>query len=238
MPDPFDLGDGFGDLGLAAFTGTVRLFPLPSVVLFPSIVQPMHIFELRYRELMKDALAGDRLIAIAHLLPGWQKNYEGRPPIGPTICIGQIASHTELPDGRFNLLLAGKQRARITRELPPDRPFRLAHADLLFDEYPAAGAAERPRLTERLHELLAESFAELSQGQEQLRDLLAGRAPLGLLTDLVASALEVPPAQKFGLLEELNVDARARTLIEILERLRQEQGPKRKWKYPGDESLN
>jgi ATP-dependent Lon protease len=208
------------------------------MVLFPSIAQPMHIFELRYRELMKDALAGDRLIAIAQLLPGWHKDYEGRPPIAPTICLGKIASHTELPDGRFTLLLAGKQRARIVRELPPTRPFRLAEAELLFDDYPATTAAQRPRLVERLHGLFAASFAPSSAGQDQLRDLLAGGAPLGLLTDLVASALELPAAKKLALLEELNVDARAKALIEVLEQREAEVAPKRKWKYPGEESLN
>jgi ATP-dependent Lon protease len=237
MPEAFDLGDDLGAFSGGAAQATVRLFPLPNLVLFPNVAQPMHIFELRYRELMQDALAGDRLIAIAHLLPRWNKNYEGRPPIAPIVCIGRIASHAELPDGRFNLLLAGRQRARILRELPPTRPFRLAEAELLFDDYPATGAAERPRLVERLHGLFAEMLPH-STGQEQLQELLSGGVPLGTLTDVVASALELPPPQKQALLAELDVDARARMLIEVLARRQQEAGPRRKWNYPGEESLN
>ena len=58
-------------LTLENFTGTVRLFPLPNLVLFPNVAQPLHVFEPRYRQLMADSLAADRLIAMALLQPGW-----------------------------------------------------------------------------------------------------------------------------------------------------------------------
>ena len=54
------------------FSGPVRLFPLPNLVLFPYVLQPLHIFQPRYRELMADALHDDRLIALATLKPGWE----------------------------------------------------------------------------------------------------------------------------------------------------------------------
>ena len=66
---------------LAAFGGVARLFPLPNLVLFPHVVQGLHIFEPRYRQLMADALAADRLIALVLLKPGWEKDYDGRPAI-------------------------------------------------------------------------------------------------------------------------------------------------------------
>ena len=52
------------------FSGTVRLFPLPNLVMFPHVVQPLHIFEPRYREMLEDALEHDRLLAMALLQPG------------------------------------------------------------------------------------------------------------------------------------------------------------------------
>src|SRR5271166_1167351 len=104
------------DYSPADFGGTARLFPLPNLVLFPHVVQPLHIFEPRYRQLMSDALADDRLIAMALLQPGWESDYEERPAIYPGVCIGQIYKEEKLSDGRFNLLLHGAARAQVLNE--------------------------------------------------------------------------------------------------------------------------
>ena len=63
----------------AEFSGIVRLFPIPNLVMFPHVMQPLHVFEPRYRDLLEDALANDRLIAMAVLEPGWESDYEGQP---------------------------------------------------------------------------------------------------------------------------------------------------------------
>jgi len=65
------------------FSDLLPLFPLPNVVLFPGVFLPLHIFEPRYKEMVADALAGDRIIGMALLRPGWEADYEGRPPIYP-----------------------------------------------------------------------------------------------------------------------------------------------------------
>ena len=100
------------------FTGVVKLFPLPNLVLFPGVIQPLHIFEPRYRRLMDDAVNSDQLIAMAKL-----KSESGleqhEPEVHDTICIGKIVTHAELPDGRFNLLLLGAQRRRSFAKSPP-----------------------------------------------------------------------------------------------------------------------
>ena len=72
------------------FRGLARLFPLPNLVLFPSVIQPLHIFEPRYRQLMEDALKDDRLIGMALLRPGYEEDYHNNPPIYPVICLGRI----------------------------------------------------------------------------------------------------------------------------------------------------
>ena len=59
---------------------TIPLFPLPNVVLFPNVFLPLHIFEDRYRDMVTDALVEDRIIGMVLLRPGWEDNYEGRPP--------------------------------------------------------------------------------------------------------------------------------------------------------------
>src|SRR4051794_9383388 len=110
------MSDALSPLG--AFGGTAPLFPLPDLVLFPAVVQPLHIFEPRYRQLMADALAGDRLMALALLKPGWEEDYQKRPPIHPVVCLGRIFKEERLPDGRYNLLLHGLSRARVREEIP------------------------------------------------------------------------------------------------------------------------
>src|ERR1700749_756438 len=89
----------------ATFSGVVRLFPLPNLVMFPHVMQPLHIFEPRYRELLADALAGDRLIAMTMLAPGWESDYEGRPPLLPVGCLTRVAMHQPQAEERSNVLL-------------------------------------------------------------------------------------------------------------------------------------
>ena len=95
------------------FSGRVRLFPLPNLVLFPHVMQPLHVFEPRYRCLLEDSLASDRLIAMALLAPGWENDYEGRPPLYPMACLGRVTSFHRLDDGTYNLLLLGLHRVRL-----------------------------------------------------------------------------------------------------------------------------
>ena len=67
------------------------LFPLPDTVLFPGMPLPLHVFEPRYRRMVEDALATHRTIGMILLRPGWEPDYEGRPPIFPVGCSGIIA---------------------------------------------------------------------------------------------------------------------------------------------------
>ena len=95
---------------------TIPIFPLPNVVLFPNVFLPLHIFEPRYRAMVADALAGDRIIGMVLLQPGFEADYEGRPPVYPVGCAGVITHSEPLPDGRFNIVLRGLEKFRITGE--------------------------------------------------------------------------------------------------------------------------
>jgi len=68
----------------------VAVFPLPDVVFFPRTVLPLHVFEKRYRAMVKDALAADSRLAVALLQPGWQVGYEGSPAFYDVATIGRI----------------------------------------------------------------------------------------------------------------------------------------------------
>src|SRR5688500_19036057 len=104
----------------SSYTGPVALFPLPTLVLFPHTIVPLHIFEPRYRAMVGDALLGDRLIAMALLKPGWGKDYEGAPPVHEVVGVGRILRDERTGDGRYNILLEGIARARIEEHLPPN----------------------------------------------------------------------------------------------------------------------
>ena len=85
---------------------------------------PLHIFEARYRAMTEDALAGDRMIGMTLLKPGFEAEYEGRPPIYPVGCVGLITHAERLPDGRFHIVLQGVERFRVTGE-DASRVYRL-----------------------------------------------------------------------------------------------------------------
>lgn len=199
------------------FSGRVRLFPLPNLVLFPHVVQPLHIFEPRYCEMLHDALAGDRLIAMALLEPGWENHYQCRPKIAQTVCVGKIISHTPTEDQRHNILLVGVKRARILKEIDPQRSFRQAEVQVIEDAYPADDADQRPELIERLQGLFQHFVPEGLAAQESFQQLMGKQLPLGVLTDTIAYALQLPLAIKQQLLAESNVDIRCRLLSRCLE---------------------
>jgi len=201
----------------ADFTGVVRLFPLPGAVLFPHVVQPLHIFEPRYCDMLEDALATDRLITMALLQPGWEKDYEGRPPLEEIACIGKVVSHARLPENRHNLLLLGLRRARIKYELPVSAAFRKARVELLGDESHPSGAALRGQVRARLIELFRQIVPQTDTVEEQLDQLLSQDVELGMLVDIVAFTANLDVQIKQQLLAETNVDRRANALTRALE---------------------
>lgn len=103
------------------FGRPMAFFPLPVAMLMPHAVRGIHIFEPRYRQMVRDALDGPGQIAMAVFRgEGWKADYHGRPPVRPAVCVGQIVQHQQLEDGRYNLLLHGVCRARIIEELDPE----------------------------------------------------------------------------------------------------------------------
>src|SRR5262245_27423029 len=92
------------------------LFPLPNVELFPAAFLPLHLFEPRYRHMAADAHAGERLIGMVLLRPGWETDYAGLPAVYPIGCAGFITHAERLGDGRYNIVLRGMDKFRILEE--------------------------------------------------------------------------------------------------------------------------
>jgi uncharacterized protein len=193
---------------------SVPLFPLPTVVLFPRAVLPLHIFEERYKEMTADALAGNRQVAMALLKAGWEKDYYHRPAIEPVVCVGTILSFEKLADGKYNFLLQGHSRARVVRELG-GRSYRVAELEPVQQVNDVEGdvAEERQRL-ERVFRPAALGDTPLGR---QFRQLLAGPVRTADVADLVAYNYLDDVALKQSLLEEADVRARVRRIVEALE---------------------
>jgi uncharacterized protein len=187
------------------------LFPLPSVVLFPDVTLPLHIFEPRYRTMVADALAGDRLIGMVLLRPGWEPDYEGRPSVYDVGCAGLVTHAERLADGRFDIVLQGLQKFRIARE-EPDGPYRRAQIESLAD---AASAADRPaiRAARRRLEALIAPIVEGAGGEAKIPKSI----PDTELVNALAQYLPLEPVEKQALLERDGVLARCTSLVDLLE---------------------
>ncbi len=201
----FDLPSDFG--------GEVRLFPLPKLVMFPRNVQPLHIFESRYREMIEDAIQGDQLIALATLMPGYETEYYSRPPIAPHICIGRVASHEKTEDGKYNLILVGISRAQIGNEITPVKSFRRANVRVL-DERPTDLSNPISEAVGR--DLAKRLMASLPSAKELVDEFVKQNISLSTFTDVIAFHFPFDVEFKLELLSELDVVNRAKLLLKRL----------------------
>lgn len=203
---------------LDGFSGRTRLFPLPNLVVFPHVVQPLHIFESRYVEMLEDAVAGDHLIAMGLLLPGWEGEYEGRPPVDPYVCLGRVLSHSPTKDDRYNILLGGIARAKVIQELPAKRSFREIEVEILHDVEPNTTTQQVNELQEELVAAFRRFVPNDSSANKQFGEILNQQSHLGTLTDLVSYSLPLDLAFRQTLLAELDVIQRTRLLLDQLKR--------------------
>jgi Lon protease-like protein len=192
---------------------TIALFPLPNVVLFPHVDLPLHIFEPRYREMVRDAMEGDRLIGMTLLRGDWRSNYQGSPQIYPLGCVGRIETFAALPDGRSNILLRGVSRFEIVEELA-GRSYRRARVRWCPEA--ESGDSTVDVRTAQL-KTCVERF--LASEENPLPTDLWDRLPEdpAKLVDVLAFGLPLEVVEKMALLECSGARARADRLVEIVE---------------------
>ena len=190
---------------------TIPIFPLPNAVLFPNVFMPLHIFEARYRAMVSDALAGDRIIGMVLLKAGFERDYEGRPPIFPVGCAGVITHSEPLPDGRFNIVLKGLEKFRITDE-DSTRTYRVATVDALPEQMTDLERAELHRLRQRVEALLA-AAVEREGGDPKFPPAVADED----LVNALAQYTGLEPIERQALLERSSVLERCQGLIELIE---------------------
>jgi len=188
------------------------LFPLPNVVLFPNVYLPLHIFEPRYREMVADALDGDRMIGMVLLRPGWQQQYDGRPPVYPIGCSGVITHVEKLDDGRYNLVLRGLERFRIVEE-DHSRSYRRAIVELMAESGPTAEERDSIRTYRSKLEALLSPAVEKTGADPRTTAAMSDED----LVNALAQYLALEPLEKQALLELHGLRRRAESLVELLE---------------------
>jgi uncharacterized protein len=192
--------------GAEKLPSVIPIFPLEMTMLFPGVSRPLHIFEARYRAMVADALKGDRIIGMTTLKPGYEADYAGRPPVYEIGCAGVITDVEELPGGRFNIVLRGLVKFRVTGE-DESRSYRLARVDAMPEVLGDAEKAALRKQRQRLEALVtkgSDSRVPPETTDEELVNMLAQYLPM-------------THAQRQTLLELTSVVLRAQALIVLID---------------------
>jgi Lon protease-like protein len=204
------------------------MFPLPNCVLFPGVVQPLHIFEPRYREMMEAVLGDQKALVVALLRPGWEKTYYENPPIFPVACVGRVLAHERLEDGKYNLLLLGVARARVLFEqragafrvamLEPMRDAGTGGPDGSIGDPPAPCGHEllQRRVLRELFEKTALKDLTVSSTLATLFEEKGEVVPLSRVVDALSFTLVQDVGKKQELLEEVDPLRRGEKLLQEL----------------------
>jgi Lon protease-like protein len=183
------------------------IFPLPGIALLPGAQIPLHVFEPRYRRLVRDCSRGAGVLGLACIPEGEEGVTDAtrKPRILPVLGAGILVRVERLPDGRSNIVVRGVLRARIERELEEAEPYRLVDAVALSDEQADADAARADSLRRLVFALCTAQRTPASAALAQI----TGRATVpGELADAVAGAVIEDPFERQTILETLSVSRR------------------------------
>ena len=196
---------------IAPALGELPLFPLPQTVLFPGCLLPLHIFEPRYRTMIKDVLETHRALAVVLLASPPGTDTHGQPPIASVAGVGVIVDHAELPGGRYNILVQGRARVRL-EELPFVPPYRRAAAEVVVSSPSEVPAADLSALVST-----ATAFASVVRDRDTAFDFRLPRdATPGVVADVCAHHLVLDARERQSILETLDVAERVRRVAESL----------------------
>ena len=182
------------------FNIPMPLFPLNACALLPHTLTPLHIFEARYRRMVRNALDSNGLIAMATFKgERWREEYEGSPPIRPCVCVGYIVQHELLPNGRYNILLQGECRARVVEEVIQS-PYRRAVLKPMEFEPPMEIDLEPCR--DRIEKLLSDPMLKQWSQVQAVSNWNSREIPTIALLDQMVQALCPSTDQRYAMLEE------------------------------------
>jgi len=187
----------------------VPLFPLPGAILFPRAQLPLHIFEPRYREMVRDALEGSGRIGM--IQPNAPEDEGG--PLYPIGCVGEIVGVEELEDGRYNIVLLGMSRFRLLEETDLETAYRNAEVDVdAFDE------SEPPPLSMTLRAEVEREARRLGDAMRLSVDWDAvRRLDDEMLVNAIAQVAPFDVGAKQALLEAATLADRADLLVQLMQ---------------------
>jgi len=195
----------------------IPLFPLPTTVFYPNTSLPLHIFEPRYRSMVADALNGKGEIGMILLKPGWESAYQGTPEIMTIGCLGKIKQHSELPEGKYNILLSGLYRFRILNEIK-GKVYRQAQVEFLKEINDKDLTSEPSPIKEKLIRVMRLYLTNLPEGTkiEQTLDM-KNCCKLGEFVDKLTHHFDLPVNKMQEFLEQQDVQKRADSLNSLIE---------------------
>ncbi|MEM8874059.1 MAG: LON peptidase substrate-binding domain-containing protein [Planctomycetota bacterium] len=199
----------------------IPMFPLPRMVLLPKAVLPLHIFEERYRQMTADALEGEQLMVIGHLQEGFESVPDGiDPPVFEHCCLGAIIDHRRLDDGRYNILVQGTERVRITREYESDTNGKMyRRVDLKAVAQSKVFEIDLADQREKLREIIDREPIAGTPLQQQVLKLLDSPLPTAEVADVLAFEMVSDAVVKQAVLEERDVVRRVRRVVRHLTRM-------------------
>ncbi len=197
--------------GLGRALKRLPLFPIEDIVLFPHSIIPLHVFEARYRKLVRDVLGTNRLLAISLQLEKENPQNPDAPRVASVASVGELVLAQELPDGRFNLVVRGRARIGIDEELPSEEPYRLVAAHEIPDDPsdPTDDVGEADTALRALVGGLAESIPD---GGELLKHVAAAQDTPAALANVIAASLIADAKARQRLIETTDVFERLECL--------------------------
>lgn len=188
----------------------VPLFPLPGAILFPRSQLPLHIFEPRYREMVRDAIEGSGRIG---MIQPHRVDDDNQAPLYAVGCVGELVGVEELEDGRFNIVLLGSNRFRLIKEADVDASYRCADINIeaFNDEEPAPlSLAERAEVEQEARRLgdamgLAVDWEAVSRLDDEM------------LVNAIAQVAPFDVGAKQALLEQAQLSGRADLLVQLMQ---------------------
>ena len=189
------------------------IFPLPLVML-PNELLPLHIFEDKYQQMLKDVETEGKLFGVMLFDP--QESFIENPATGTVGCVAEIRESEMLPDGRSNILTFGLIRFRLVDYVDAGEPYLVGDVEFFEDE--KVNSAELDPLSDEvfaLFERMAKAAFKMSGNRGQLPQIQ--RADPEALSFLITAAFNFDNDKKYQMLEMTSTLERLRQLKEVLD---------------------
>jgi Lon protease-like protein len=209
---------------MSSDTRIIPIFPLP-VVQFPNAITPLHIFEPRYRKMLKDVMERDKTFGIIYRPSAEEdelKLESDLVPLGSVGCTVEVAVAQELPDGRSNILCVGGARFRLLEYVEGEQ-YLQAEVDFFEDEPTFEDLSEEADRAKRAFNRLLAANRKIREDREieddEIPELPSDPQSLSFI---VTAYLDVKSSEKQELLEMIDTGERLREVTAVIEKLADE----------------